>query len=144
MSSKSKVYFFYEHRKFSLENRSKLKEFIAFLFKKEKKQLNSLNYIFCSDKRLLQINREFLNHDFYTDILSFDLSDSKLTEAEIYISVDRVKENAGIGGTTFKSELLRVIFHGALHLCGFRDKTKVEKRKIRDREDHYLRLYLKK
>lgn len=144
MPSKSKVYFFFEHKKLTLENRSGLKKFIEFLFKKEKKQLGAINYIFCSDKRLLQINREFLNHDFYTDILSFDLSESELIEAEIYISVDRVKENTGIQRTTFKSELLRVIFHGALHLCGFRDKTKLEIKRIREREDHYLKLYLKK
>jgi len=142
MSSKSKVYFFFEHKKFSLKERSRLKRFIENLFKKEKKQLGAVNYIFCSDKRLLEINREFLNHDFYTDILSFDLSDSKLTEAEIYISIDRVKENARDLGVSFKSELLRVIFHGALHLCGFRDKTKAEKRKIREKENHYLQLYL--
>lgn len=142
MPSKSKVYFFFEHKKFSLTERTRLKKFIESLFKKEKKQLGAINYIFCSDKRLVDINREFLNHDFYTDILSFDLSDSKLTEAEIYISIDRVKENARDFGVSFKSELLRVIFHGALHLCGFRDKTKAEKRKIRDKEDHYLRLYL--
>ena len=142
MPSKSKVYFFFEHKKFKLENRSGLKKFIETLFKKEKKQLGSLNYIFCSDKSLLEINQEFLNHNYYTDILSFDLSDSKLTEAEIYISIDRVKENARNLGISFKSELLRVIFHGALHLCGLGDKTSIEKKKIREKEDYYLNQWL--
>ena len=144
MPSKSKVCFFFEHKKFSLENRSKLKKFIESLFRKEKKNLSCLNYIFCTDTRLLEINRQFLKHNFYTDIISFELSDTGHSQGEIYISIDRVKENAKSLGISFKSELLRVIFHGALHLCGFKDKSKAEKKKIRDKEDLYLILYLKK
>ena len=144
MSSKSKVCFFFEHKKFSLENRSKLKKFIESLFRKEKKKLTSLNYIFCTDTRLLEINRQFLKHNFYTDIISFELSDTGHSQGEIYISIDRVKENAKSLGISFKYELLRVIFHGALHLCGFKDKSKAEKKKIRGKEDLYLGLYLKK
>lgn len=141
MPSKSKVYFFFEHRKFFLGNRSKLKKFIESIFKKEKKQLGSLNYIFCTDKRLREINRQFLKHDYYTDIISFELSETEYCQGEIYISIDRVKENAKGLKISFKSELLRVIFHGALHLCGFKDKSKLEMKKIREREDFYLRLY---
>ena len=144
MSSKSKVCFFFEHKKFSLENRSKLKKFIESLFRKENKKLTSLNYIFCTDTRLLEINRQFLKHNFYTDIISFELSDTGNSQGEIYISIDRVKENAKSLGISFKSELLRVIFHGALHLCGFKDKSKAEKEKIRGKEDLYLGLYLRK
>ena len=141
MSSKSKVRFFFEEKNFSLENRAQLKTFIESLFKKEKKKVSSINYIFCSDKRLLELNRQFLNHDFYTDIITFDLSELNSTQAEIYISIDRVRDNAKSLNTSFKSELHRVVFHGALHLCGFRDKTKGEKTKMREREGYYLNLY---
>ena len=118
-----------------------LKTFIESIFKKEKRKLSSIIYVFCSDKRLLEINRQFLNHDFYTDIITFDLSGPGSIEAEIYISVDRVKGNAKNIGTSFKSELRRVIFHGVLHLCGYRDKTKAEKTEMRKKEEFYLSKY---
>ena len=141
MSSKSKVYFFYEKGGFSLTHRENLKVFIGGLFKKEKKALLNLNYIFCSDKRLLEINKQYLNHDYYTDIITFDLSDSSETTGEIYISIDRVKDNAKTNGTSFKSELHRVIFHGALHLCGYGDKKPKEKALMTEKENKYLSLY---
>lgn len=141
MPSRSKVCFFFEHSKFSLQKRTELKVFIESLFKKEKKNLSSINYIFCSDKKLLEINQQFLNHDYYTDIITFDLSESDSTQAEIYISVDRVKDNAKTIGTSFKSELHRVIFHGALHLCGYKDKSKAEALEMRGMEGYYLNKY---
>lgn len=141
---KPKVHFYFEQKGFNLENRNQLKRFIESIFAKEKKRLSHINYIFCSDKRLLEINRKFLNHDFYTDIITFDLSEGRGTEAEIYISIDRVRENAKNLGYSFKSELHRVIFHGALHLCGYGDKTKKEKEKMRKKEDLYLISCLKK
>ena len=138
----TRVFFFFEHKKFSLEKRTVLKDFIESLFKREKKKLSSINYVFCSDKKLLEINRQFLSHDFYTDIITFDLSESDSTQAEIYISIDRVKDNAKSFGTSFKSELHRVIFHGALHLCGYRDKTNKERKEMRAKEIFYLSKYL--
>lgn len=141
MSSKSKVYFFYEKRGFSLTQRENLKFFIEGLFKKERKGLLSLNYIFCSDKRLLGINNQYLNHNYYTDIITFDLSETNETIGEIYISIDRVKDNAKTNGTSFKSELHRVIFHGALHLCGYGDKKAAEKTLMTEKENKYLSLY---
>jgi rRNA maturation RNase YbeY len=143
MPSLSKVCFFFEKRDFSLQNRTGLKAFVESIFKKEKKALASINYIFCSDKRLLEINRQFLNHDYYTDIITFDLSESSSTQAEIYISVDRVRDNAKQLGSSFKSELHRVVFHGALHLCGYRDKTTKEKEEMREKEDFYLKKHLR-
>jgi rRNA maturation RNase YbeY len=140
-SSKSKVCFFFQGVKVSLTNRTQLKKYIQSAFKKEGKKLESINYIFCTDKALLEINRQFLNHDFYTDIITFDLSDSNTTHAEIYISVDRVKENAAHLGISLKSELLRVIFHGILHLCGYKDKSKGEIEEMRSREEFYLNKY---
>ncbi|MBI5371083.1 MAG: rRNA maturation RNase YbeY [Sphingobacteriales bacterium] len=141
MPSQSKVCFFYECTGFSLENRAGLKAFIETLFKKEGQKLEALNYIFCSDKRLLDINRQYLAHDFYTDIITFDLSAGPATTGEIYISIDRVRDNAKTLGTTFKSELHRVIFHGALHLCGYGDKKKEEIATMRKREDYWLSRY---
>jgi len=142
-SSKQKIKFFFEQQGFTLENRTALKGFIESIFLKEKTTLSSLNYIFCSDKRLLEINRQFLQHNYFTDIITFDLSTGKAVEAEIYISIGRVKENAQTWGVSFKSELHRVIFHGALDLCGYGDKTKKEKDLMRKKEDFYLVSYFK-
>lgn len=101
----------------------------------------SLDYIFCSDAYLLKINQQYLRHNDYTDIITFELSATSQTEGEIYISVDRVKDNAMKFETTFSHELHRVIFHGALHLCGYKDKKKQEVLLIRKKEDEYLKLY---
>ena len=125
-----------------LKDRKKLKAFIVKTFKHEKRQLESLTYIFCSDKALLAINQSYLRHDYYTDIITFDLSNkgSGLV-GEVYISAERVKENAEIHKVSFKNELHRVIFHGALHLCGYKDKTKSDKIRMRTAEDQLLSAY---
>lgn len=141
MPSKSKVCFFFHSVNARLTHRTVLKKNIQSVFKKEGKKLESLNYIFCSNKVLLKINRKYLKHDFYTDIITFDLSETEAIKAEIYISNDRVSENARKLGVSFKSELHRVIFHGVLHLCGYNDKTKAEMKKIREKEDYYLNKY---
>jgi probable rRNA maturation factor len=140
-SSKSKVCFFFQGVKVSLNNRTQLKNYIQSIFKKEAKELKSINYIFCTDKAVLEINRKFLAHDFYTDIITFDLSESHAVQAEIYISVDRVKDNAAQLGVSFKSEFHRVIFHGVLHLCGYKDKKKGEIEEMRRKEEFYLNKY---
>ena len=128
----------------TLGNRVALKSFIEKRVKKEGLAIESLNYVFCSDKYLLQINKQFLNHNYYTDIISFDLSEEpgKLI-GEVYISVDRVKDNAKIHGTSNKQELLRVIFHGALHFCGYKDKKPADAKKMRQMEDTWLNAYMK-
>jgi rRNA maturation RNase YbeY len=136
------VRFHFPNKGLGLSDRSRLKAFIADLFKKERKRLAELNYIFCSDAYLLDVNRQYLGHDYYTDIITFDLSEpGQAINAEIYISVDRVRENAGQFCTTLKSELHRVIFHGALHLCGFGDKKPQERAIMRKKEDKWLDLY---
>jgi probable rRNA maturation factor len=122
-----------------LTNRRALKAFIPTIFKREKVPFRSLTYIFCSDDYLLNINRQYLNHDYYTDIITFDLSEGeKGTVGEIYISIDRVKDNARQFKTSLSEELHRVIFHGALHLCGYKDKTAREEKLMRDKEAEYL------
>lgn len=136
------IRFFFPYNEFSLTSRTNLKQFIQKIFKKEKTVLTSLNYIFCSDEYLLHINQQFLKHDDYTDIVTFNLSnDKERVEGEIYISVDRVKDNAKTLNTSFKNEIHRVIMHGALHLCGYKDKLKDEKLTMRKMEDRYLNLY---
>ena len=134
---------FHQLTNVKLNNRKALKAFIPMIFNKEAKLFKSLNYIFCTDEYLLKVNKDFLQHDFYTDIITFDLSDTKQspTEGEVYISVDRVKENAVIHNTTFELELHRVIFHGALHLCGYKDKSKKEALLMRDKEEDCLSMY---
>lgn len=131
-------------RQLSLAGKTRVKVFIEKLFRKEKTKLGSITYVFCSDEFLLQMNNDFLQHDYYTDIITFGLSEKgEPVEAEIYISTDRVKDNARNLGTSFKEEMLRVIFHGALHLCGYKDKKKSEISMMRSKEDQYLRLYHK-
>jgi probable rRNA maturation factor len=126
----------------ALQDRTRLKRLLASLFKKEKKQLGELLYIFCSDDYLLQINLEYLNHNYFTDIITFDLSEKdQLINAEIYISVDRVRENAREFGCSVRQELHRVMFHGALHLCGYKDKKPKDALLMREMEDKWLGLY---
>jgi len=137
-ATKPAIYFFFE-TPVTLRDRTGIKKLIASVFRKEGVKLGSLNYIFCTDKRLLKINQDFLKHDYYTDIITFELSPKGLPiEGEIYISVDRVKENAITEETSFKQELLRVILHGALHLCGYKDKTAAQVTLIRQKEEFYL------
>lgn len=138
---------FYEHEvKAKLTDKRKLSAFLDALAQKHIKKLKkaSLSYIFCSDEYLLQINKQFLNHDTLTDIVTFDMSEKQHELAgEIYVSVDRVAENATKFGVDYNNELHRVIFHGALHLCGFTDKTAGDKAEMRKQEDKCLRQYFK-
>jgi probable rRNA maturation factor len=130
-------------QKAGFTNRTLVKEVVKELFKKERKRLAQLTYIFCSDGYLLQINKEYLQHNYYTDIITFDLSeDNNQVSGEVYISLDRVKDNAKTYKVSFQKELLRVIFHGALHLCGYRDKSEKELMVMRKAEDKYLQYYL--
>jgi rRNA maturation RNase YbeY len=140
-----KVAFRSADRTLRLQGKTALKDFVARIFKKEKTALGSLTYIFCSDEFLLQMNRDFLQHDYYTDIITFGLSvPGQPVEAEVYISLDRVRDNAASLGITYKEETFRVIFHGALHLCGYKDKKKSEIVTMRAKEDQYLRLFEKR
>jgi probable rRNA maturation factor len=144
-NSKPPFQFHFLLRKDSLKDRNRLKIFLANLFRKEKTAIESITYIFCSDKYLLHINQRFLQHDYYTDIITFNLSseNEKKVTGEIYISLDRVKENAILLSLPFYKELHRVIFHGALHLCGYKDKTKQQQAQMRGKEDFYLKSYFK-
>lgn len=123
---------------FKLENSEELKSWISKVILEENCNVGDINYIFCSDEYLHKINVEFLDHDTLTDIISFDYSVGKELHGDIYISVDRVTENASEYGTKFNDELDRVIIHGILHYCGYKDKTKDEENLMRSKEDYYL------
>ncbi len=120
-----------------------LKTFIASLLEKEGVINSTINYIICSDEYLLNINQQYLQHNYYTDIITFDLSENArvLLEGEIYVSLDRVKDNALTEGTDWKTELYRVLFHGVLHLCGYKDKKPADIKMMRAKEDEYLKLF---
>ncbi|MBG9375756.1 rRNA maturation RNase YbeY [Panacibacter sp. DH6] len=133
-----KVYFHSADRKLTVNSKTGIKRAANNIFEEEMMVLNRIDYIFCSDQFLLQINRDFLQHDYFTDIITFDLSDTPGITGEVYISVDRVKENAVVHRTSFLDEVLRVIFHGALHLCGYKDKKTPEQKLMRAREDYYI------
>jgi rRNA maturation RNase YbeY len=138
------ISFNYADKKVSLTYRNLLKSFITKQVRKEGLSISQLQYVFCSDKYLLDINRQFLNHDYYTDIISFDLSETKgELIAEVYISIDRVRDNAFKLKTTIKEELLRVIFHGALHFCGYKDKKPIDVDLMRSMENKWINAYLK-
>lgn len=125
-----------------LKEKRKLKQFLVDLFSAEGQGLKSLHFVFCSDAYLLEINKQFLQHDTYTDIVTFEMGeDAAVTEGEIYISTDRVLDNAEKFKTAVNQELHRVIFHGALHLCGFKDKSKKNAALMRSKEDEYLHKY---
>ena len=102
--------------------------------------LGELTIIFCDDEYLLDVNKKHLNHDYYTDIITFNYNVEKKLNGDLFISVDRVKDNASVFNENFNMELFRVIIHGVLHLCGFNDKTTSEQREMRQKENHYLSL----
>lgn len=137
----AKVSFNYADRTLPLGQKRKIKAFIPIIFSTEQKKLDTLTYVFCSDEYLLSINIQYLNHNTYTDIITFDLSENKEIKGEIYISCDRVKENARNYGTSLFQEFLRVIFHGALHLCGYADKKVFERKTMKEKEDFYIDMF---
>ncbi|HEY5392250.1 MAG TPA: rRNA maturation RNase YbeY [Hanamia sp.] len=124
---------------FVLKDKLRLKTFLLSVFVQEKVDFRSISYIFCTDEFLLKLNQQYLNHDTFTDILTFNLSGAGLPiDSEIYISIDRVTENAENVKAKFPDELYRVMIHGILHLCGYSDHTKTEKAAMRSKEDFYL------
>jgi rRNA maturation RNase YbeY len=144
--------------KFALKDKTALKKFIAQQIISYQNQPGTLTFVFCSDEYLLNINRQFLNHDYYTDIITFPLGDSQeRLDGEIYISIDRVKENAkrygggkpkekhakSVTDGAYLVELQRVMFHGVLHLLGYKDKTKLQKSEMTKMEDLWLKQFKK-
>jgi len=133
------ITFFEEDISYKLKHKTAVRRWITETIQAEGYLLQELNYIFCSDRYLLQINQQYLNHDTYTDIITFDNSAlEKSIVGDVFISIDRIRENAAKFNVTECDELHRVIVHGALHLLGYQDKTRVTKQKMTQKEDFYL------
>lgn len=137
------IRFFYEDTHFKIKKPKKTKEWLITASKKEKRNIKELNYIFCNDSFLLEINTNFLKHKTLTDIITFDYSVKKFISGEIYISVDRVEENSSKFICSFDEEILRVMIHGVLHLLGYKDNTKRDSALMRKKEEAYLSLWRK-
>lgn len=138
-----KIHFYEINKKSYLKNKRGLKSFILDLFKNEGKGIDNIGFIFCSDKFLLSLNKSFLKHDYYTDTLSFTLSgQSQNIKGEIYISVDRVKDNAKKFHSTYQTELIRVMIHSSLHLCGYQDSDETAKHKMINHQETYINQWL--
>ena len=125
---------------FVLEQAENISDWIAKTIESEGKSEGDISYIFCDDDYLLDINVKYLNHNTLTDIISFDYTDEGLISGDIFISIDRIKENAQKYNVSFEDELYRVMIHGILHFCGYKDKTKEEEQLMRSKEDYYLSL----
>ena len=134
--------FNYEYDDFQLNNEALIERWLLSIAKAENKMIEEISYIFLDDERLLDVNRAYLEHDFYTDIITFPLhEEGQAIEADIFISIDRVKENADNFNSSFKTELLRVMAHGLLHLCGYNDVSKDDQTQMRKKEEESLALF---
>jgi rRNA maturation RNase YbeY len=118
--------------------KDQLEKVLAFLVQNENYQSGDINVVFCSDTYLLQMNKSYLNHDYFTDIITFDYVEDKIISGDLFISLDRIKENADTYADDFSQELYRVVIHGVLHLCGYKDKSESEKNEMRAKENQYL------
>jgi probable rRNA maturation factor len=133
------INFFSESINYNLKQKLKLKKWVKATIEKEGYTLQELNFIFCNDEYLLEINRQYLNHDTYTDIITFDNSDEEnIIVGDIFISIERIKENAKIYNKTDFDEVCRIMIHGTLHLLGYKDKGKEAKTLMTQKEDEYL------
>lgn len=136
-----KVNFFFEDIKRFTLNRKLISFYLKELVTSESFKFQNLSLIFCSDEYLFKMNKEYLNHEYYTDIITFNNSEGNIISGDLFISIDRVKENATTFGESFECELYRVIFHGVLHLIGFDDSDEELSKEIREKEDFYLRKF---
>lgn len=138
-ASRQPIEFFFDDVAFDLPEEAALREWLMGIALTEGKPIAEVNFIFCSDEQLRHINVEFLDHDYYTDIITFDFSDDEAAmRGEIYISSERVMDNAREHGVSFPHELCRVMAHGVLHIAGYGDKTPEQEAKMRAKENYYL------
>ena len=126
---------------FKLDNEDLFSQWITNVILSENKKEGDINYIFCDDEFILTINQQYLNHDYYTDIISFDYSVGNELHGDIFISVERVHENAEDFKVSFEDELKRVIIHGVLHYCGYKDKSEEEEKAMRSKEDEKIKMF---
>jgi probable rRNA maturation factor len=135
--------FIYDEERFNVLNENKIKRWIQDVCSHESKKVGEINYRIVSDETILLTNQQFLNHDFYTDIITFDYSLVNIINGDIFISFDTVQSNSQKFGISFQNELHRVVIHGIIHLCGYNDGSETEKTVMRDKENYYLS-YLEK
>jgi len=135
-----KTAFHYDLDKFRLRDGKVIRKVISRLVSDAGMKCGKADIIFTGDRKVYEINREFLGHDYLTDIITFNYNENKTVNGELYISVDRIKENAEKFDVPFKAEIRRVIFHGFLHLCGYDDSTEVQRKKMEEMEEMYLAL----
>ena len=135
------VNYYFEDTAFKLKAKTKIKNWLKLVAESEVYTLGNVSVIFCSDNYILDINQRFLQHDYFTDIITFDYSEGSKISGDLFISVDSVKENSIEYGTDFEDELHRVIVHGILHLIGYDDHTDDDVRIMRSKENYYLSLY---
>jgi rRNA maturation RNase YbeY len=137
------IYFYNEDITFPFKGKKRLAGTqIKRLIDMENKKAGNISFVFCSDDFLLDMNKKHLGHDYYTDVITFDYTENSIISGDIFISVERVKENACKFGVPFSQELSRVMFHGVLHICGYGDKPEDEKRIMREKENFYLKTLL--
>ncbi|MCZ4407718.1 rRNA maturation RNase YbeY [Cryomorphaceae bacterium 1068] len=134
------VHFHAEHPDYHFDRQDDISEWIRLSCSKENVQIEQLDFIFCTDDDLLEINNKHLNHNYLTDVITFPYSEGELIAGDIFISIDRVKDNSSDLNTDSFDELCRVMIHGVLHLCGYHDKTEQEQAIMRNKEDYYLSL----
>ncbi|MBL4652028.1 MAG: rRNA maturation RNase YbeY [Flavobacteriales bacterium] len=134
------IRFHCEDISYNLPNKIATRNWLLQLIKNEGFKSNDINFIFTSDEYLLEVNKKYLKHDYYTDVITFDYSENGLIGGDIFLSLDRIKENAKTLKINKLNEINRVLAHGTLHLCGYRDKTKQDKEQMTAKEDYYLSL----
>lgn len=132
------IRYFNEDIKFDFRQRLSNNRWLKFVAGSELKTLGNVNIIFCSDNYILDVNMQYLQHDYFTDIITFDYCEGKVLSGDLFISIDSVRENASFFGTEFKDELNRVIVHGLLHLIGYDDHSEEDIKVMRSKEDYYL------
>ncbi|MEK6152864.1 rRNA maturation RNase YbeY [Flavobacteriaceae bacterium 3-367] len=126
---------------FKLEGEKHFTDWITRVIKAETRDLGPLAYIFCSDESMLEMNKKYLDHDTFTDIITFDYTEGEELSGDIFISTDRLRENAATFGVSFREEVLRVMVHGVLHLMGYKDKTDEDKTLMRNKENEMIALF---
>lgn len=134
---------FYKDVKFRLRKTKEIKNWIVQVIRSEEKEPGDLSFIFVNDKYIRKINKEFLAHDYYTDVIAFDYGEGKIIKGEIYIGIETIRRNTKIYRSTLKNEILRVMIHGVLHLIGYNDTNEIEKKEIRRKEDEYIKKFSK-
>ncbi len=134
------IHFFFENTE-EIHLHPSLKKWLTDVILSENKKPGTLNFILCDDEYLLEINKHYLQHDYFTDIITFDYTKGKIISGDIFVSLQRISENAPEYNSGFDDELKRVLVHGILHLCGYGDKTEKEQKEMRNKENYYINLF---